>query len=408
VSDGPQLRALEPGTLPATLRRVCWTREPVPGAGPLADLVRPAAPAPPRPAAGPGDVLAALPYSSGTTGLPKGVMLTHANLVTNVFQFLAPGEEATFREGETLLLFLPLYHIYGLNVVLTPSLVAGGTLLLAPRYDLDAMLEEIVRHEVTFLPVVPPVLAALTQTAEAGRFPAAHRVRAVKSGAAPLAAGLPQRFTERTGIPVRQGYGMTEASPVTHLGFVEADRRRPDTIGPPVARTQCRVVDESGREVPDGTAGELLIRGPQVMQGYWRAPEATADALRDGWYWSGDVARRESDGSFVVVDRRKEMIKVKGFAVAPAEVEAALLEHPAVRDCGVIGRADPGSGEAPCAFVALRDPATAGPRVEDELRRHLAGRLAGYKQPRDVRFVPAIPRTPSGKILRRELRAWTA
>jgi len=406
VSDGPQLRALEPGALPAALRRVFWTREGVPGAEPFAALVRPAAPGPPRPAAGPDETLAALPYSSGTTGLPKGVMLTHANLVTNVFQFLAPGEEATFRAGETILLFLPLYHIYGLNVVLTPALVAGGTLVLAPRFDLEATLGGIVRDEVTFLPVVPPVLAVLTQTAEAGRFPAGHRVRAVKSGAAPLAAGLPQRFMERIGIPVRQGYGMTEASPVTHLGFVEAGRCRPDTIGTPVARTECRVVDDAGRDLPDGDSGELLIRGPQVMRGYWRAPEATAEALRDGWYWSGDVARRESDGSFVVVDRRKEMIKYKGFAVAPAEVEAALLEHALVRDCGVIGRADPEAGEVPCAFVMLRDPGNAGPRVVDELRRHLAGRLAGYKQPRDLLFVPAIPRTPSGKILRRELRAW--
>jgi acyl-CoA synthetase (AMP-forming)/AMP-acid ligase II len=292
------------------------------------------------------------------------------------------------------LCFLPLYHIYGLNVILNPVLAVGGTLVLMPRFDLESSLRLIEQEGVTFLPMVPPVMNLFCQAAAQGRFPRAHRIRGGKCGAAPLAAELPRRFTQLTGIRIRQGYGMTEASPVTHIGFLEDPQYRPDSIGHAVALTDCRLVNESGGEVAPGERGELLMRGPQ----------ATQEVLREGWYWSGDVAQRDAEGFYFIVDRRKEMIKYKGFPVAPAEVEAVLLEHPAVRDCGVVGKADAAAGEIPCAFVVLREGHAASAQTETQLCGHVAERLTSYKQPREVRFVASIPRNPSGKILRRELR----
>jgi acyl-coenzyme A synthetase/AMP-(fatty) acid ligase len=198
---------------------------------------------------------------------------------------------------------------------------------------------------------------------------------------------------------------MTEASPVTHVGYnAPPEMNRPASIGRPLALTDCRVLDSSGNEVAIGEAGELVMRGPQIMLGYWKDPQATAAVLRDGWYFSGDIVRCDPDGFYYVLDRSKEMIKYKGFPVAPAEVEALLLEHPAVRDCGVVAKPDPDAGEIPCAFIVLREGFTANGPLDKELRQFVAERLAHHKQPREIRFVNAIPRTPSGKILRRELR----
>jgi acyl-CoA synthetase (AMP-forming)/AMP-acid ligase II len=402
VTDGMQISGMNLSGL-TELRRIFCTRTHSPGSDDFAALFEPSSTSPPQPDKDSRETLAALPYSSGTTGLPKGVMLSHSNLVTNVYQFLAPGELGAFTPDDTALCFLPLYHIYGLNVVLNPVLMIGGTLVLMPRFDIARCGELIVSEGATFLPLVPPAVNALCQAAEQGLFPREHRVRYVKSGAAPLAPELARRFTELTSILLRQGYGMTEAAPVTHMGYLEPELYRPESIGQPLAKTECRLVGENGEESND--LGELVMRGPQFMLGYWRAPEATAEALRDGWYWSGDVARRDANDFYEIIDRRKEMIKYKGFAVAPAEVEAVLLEHPAVRDCGVIGRSDHSVGEVPCAFIVLRDTAAQSVKVADELCDYVAQRLTSYKQPREVRFVNAIPRNPSGKILRRELRS---
>jgi acyl-coenzyme A synthetase/AMP-(fatty) acid ligase len=179
---------------------------------------------------------------------------------------------------------------------------------------------------------------------------------------------------------------------------------RPASIGQPLALTECRVLDLNDNEVQPGEEGELVMRGPQFMLGYWKEPQVTAAVVRDGWYYSGDVVRTDADGFYYVLDRRKEMIKYKGFPVAPAEVESVLLEHPAVRDCGVVARPSPEAGEIPCAFVVLRDSSVASAALESELRAFVADRLAHHKQPREVHFVDSVPRTPSGKILRRELR----
>jgi acyl-CoA synthetase (AMP-forming)/AMP-acid ligase II len=397
ISDGALIKDVDLSGLPQ-LRAIYTTRTSGGGAAGLAELLRSPHTGEGTQSRDPKTTIGALPYSSGTTGLPKGVLLSHSNLVTNVFQFLVPDEESTYTANDVTLCCLPLYHIYGLNVVLNPILTVGGKLVLTARFDETKFLELIAEEQPTFLPLVPPLINCLCKAAERGHFPHNHRIRYSKSGAAPLAPELARGFTEFTGIRIRQGYGMTEASPVTHIGYIEADRYAADTIGPAVAQTDCQLVGEQ-----DGR-GELVMRGPQFMLGYWDAPEASAAVLRDGWYWSGDVATIDDQGFFRIIDRVKEMIKFKGFPVAPAEVEAVLLEHPLVRDCGIVGKPDPVAGEIPCAFVVLRDGNTGNARLADELSAYVGERLTSYKQPRDVRFVHSIPRNPSGKVLRRKLR----
>jgi acyl-CoA synthetase (AMP-forming)/AMP-acid ligase II len=402
VTDGPNIAGVNLDGLPK-LRRAYTTREGQAATEPFAALLRPSRADLNQPEQPSDQTLAALPYSSGTTGLPKGVMLSHFNLMANVYQLLGPGG-TRFSSDEVVSCFLPLYHIYGLNVVLNPILTLGATLVLMPRFNLPQLLRLILEEGVTMMPTVPPALNAMCCAAEKGEFPRDHQVRWVKSGAAPLAGELARRFTTLTGIPLVQGYGMTEASPVTHLGYLEPELYRPDSIGQPLAITECRVLDEAGRELSAGESGELVMRGPQFMLGYWNEPQATGAVLRDGWYFSGDIVRRDERDFFYVVDRRKEMIKYKGFPVAPAEVEALLLEHPAVRDCGVVGHPNSEAGEIPVGFVVLRESFSASAKLKAELCEFVAERLAHHKQPREIHFVEAVPRTASGKILRRELK----
>ena len=412
ITDGANIESINLAGLPC-LRRVYITRQAVPGAEAFANLLKPTSVSFPKPCGSSDQTLAALPYSSGTTGLPKGVMLSHYNLVANVYQLLGP-HATELNSEDKILCFLPLYHIYGLNVILNPALILGATLVLMPRFHVQQVTALLIQEAITMMPLVPPAMNALCQAAEAGQFPRDHKVRWVKSGAAPLAPDLPRRFTALTNILVCQGYGMTEASPVTHVGFLDPALYRPDSIGHPLAKTDCRVLAQADldpadnpdktTEAPSGMPGELVMRGPQFMLGYWREPQATAAVLREGWYWSGDIVTRDREGFYRVVDRRKEMIKYKGFPVAPAEVEAVLLEHPAIRECGVVGRPDACAGEVPVAFVAVRDGFVTGKKLEEELCAFVAERLTHYKQPRQVYFVDAVPKTASGKILRRELR----
>jgi long-chain acyl-CoA synthetase len=412
ITDGPNIEGIRLDGL-QNLRRVYTTRHETPGTHPFPHLLVASAGNFPGPEKSSEQTLAALPYSSGTTGLPKGVMLSHYNLVANVFQLLGLNG-ARLTGSDRILCCLPLYHIYGLNVILNPSLLVGATLVLLPRFQPQQLTKLLLEEDVSMMPLVPPAINALCQLAEAGEFPRDHKVKWVKSGAAPLAPDLPRRFAALTNILVCQGYGMTEASPVTHLGFLEPELYRPDSIGHPLAETDCRVVAQAGigalapmedaAEAPTGEPGELVMRGPQFMLGYWKEPKATAAVLRDGWYWSGDIVTRDAEGFYRVVDRRKEMIKYKGFSVAPAEVESVLLEHPAVKECGVVGRADAAAGEIPVAFIALRDGFEESGKLGEDICGFVAERLTRYKQPREVRFVDAVPKTASGKILRRELR----
>jgi long-chain acyl-CoA synthetase len=408
ITDAPLRENVNLAGLPA-LRRVFTTHSfttQVQSAGceDFASLLRPMSAKFPNAIQNSQETIAALPYSSGTTGLPKGVMLSHYNLVANVYQVLGPNA-AHLTPDDVMLCFLPLYHIYGLTVALTLSLALGSTLVLMPRFDVQKLCALLIHEGVTMMPMVPPAINALCQAAEAGIFPRNHRLRWIKSGAAPLAPELARRLADLTGIIVNQGYGMTEASPVTHVGYTSPpEMNRPASIGQPLALTDCRIVDLDGNEVAHGEPGELVMRGPQIMLGYWRDPQATAAVLRDGWYFSGDIVRCDADGFYYVLDRSKEMIKYKGFPVAPAEVESLLLEHPAVRDCGVVAKPDFDAGEIPCAFVVLREGFIPSVVLGKELCDFVADRLSRHKQPREVHFVDVVPRTPSGKILRRELR----
>ena len=366
------------------------------GATPLAALM-----GPPQSQQTPVDLhehVVALPYSSGTTGLPKGVMLTHRNLSANVDQTLASAE---FEPGETTVAFLPFFHIYGLECLMNIALAAGGALVTMPRFDLEMFLDLSARHRARRMYVVPPVMIALAKHPLVAQFDLSA-IEQINSGAAPLGGDVTDAVAARLGCVTTQGYGMTELSPVSHSS--PKSRARSGSSGLTVANTECRVVDpETGRDADPGGEGELWVRGPQVMKGYWKNPQATAETLdRDGWLHTGDIVRFDGDGHLFVTDRLKELIKYNGFQVAPAEVEAALITHPAVADVGVIGIADDQAGEIPLAFV-VPTPGAAAPTL-DQLQAHLEGTLSHYKQVRALRIVAEIPKAASGKILRRVLR----
>jgi long-chain acyl-CoA synthetase len=343
--------------------------------------------------------LVALPYSSGTTGLPKGVMLTHRNLVCNDIQCTSAGR---ITNRDVLLLFLPFYHIYG-TMLMGAAVASGATVCIMERFESHTALSLTERYGVTLFYAVPPVLLALTQLPDLKKYDLSS-VRYIMSGAAPLPPELGRRMQELTGIRVLQGYGLTEASPITHLNPVDnPEQIRLDSVGWHVSDQDEKIVDpdDPSKELPPGEVGELLVRGPHVMHGYWKAPEETARALRDGWLHTGDIARKDADGYMYIVDRKKEMIKYKGFGIAPAELEALLFEHPAIADCAVVPKKDPDAGEIPRAFVVVRGGASV---TALELMQFVSERVAGYKQIRAVEFIDVIPKNPSGKILRRILK----
>ena len=341
-----------------------------------------------------------LPYSSGTTGLPKGVMLSHKNLVCNACQSIATAR-ITFEDR--MLVFVPLYHIYGI-MLMGCAAMSGARLVLMERFEAGRCLQLTQEQGITLLYTVPQVLAVLLDWPQLDEYDL-HTVRFTQCGAAPVPPALAYRFQERTGITVMTSYGLTEAAPGTHSNPVY-DRRliKVETIGLPIHDTKQKIVDiETGQiELGVGEEGELIVQGPQVMQGYWKAPEATAEALRDGWLYTGDIGWRDEEGYVTVTDRKKEMIKYKGFSVAPAQIEALLLEHPAVADAAVVAKRHEEAGEVPKAFVVLR--ASYENQNADELMAWVNGKLATYKNVREVEFIEAIPRNPSGKILRRVLK----
>src|SRR4029453_1212257 len=308
---------------------------PGPGVRRFADLIADQPAVPPARADIHEDGLVALPYSSGTTGLPKGVMISHKNLVTNNIQFVAC---IRMRESDRLMLFLPFYHIYG-TMLMGAAVHTGATCVLMERFEPVECLELVQRHRVTLFFVVPPVLLMLSNWPELTNYDLSS-LRLTMVGAAPLAPELSRRFRQQSGGPVIQGYGMTEASPLTHVNPVHDERLNVvDSAGLLAHNTAHKVVDiETGERIlAPGEVGEICIRGPQIMQGYWRAPEATAAALRDGWYHSGDIGYVDERGYLYIRDRKKEMIKFKGFGIAPAEIESLLVEHPAIADAAVIG-----------------------------------------------------------------------
>ncbi|MEU9351670.1 4-coumarate--CoA ligase family protein [Streptomyces griseoloalbus] len=374
-----------------------------PGHRSLIDMLASAAPEP-AVDIDPAEDVAALPYSSGTTGTPKGVMLTHRQIATNLAQ-LQP--LITAGPGDRILAVLPFFHIYGLTALMNAPLRQGATVVVLPRFDLETFLAALQNHRITGLYVAPPIVLALAKHPLVTQYDLSS-LKYVVSAAAPLDAHLAAACSRRLGLPpVGQAYGMTELSPGTHVVPLDAMRQAPPgTVGKLIAGTQMRVVslDDPGKDLGPGESGEILIRGPQVMKGYLGRPDATTAMIDpDGWLHTGDVGHVDADGWLFVVDRVKELIKYKGFQAAPAELEALLLTHPGIADAAVIGVCNEDGNEVPHAHVVRRPSA---PELsEGEVMMYVAERVAPYKRVRHVTFVDGVPRAASGKILRRELRA---
>ena len=348
---------------------------------------------PPAVTIDPENDLAALPYSSGTTGLPKGVMLTHRNIVAQLLQI----EAIETVQMPALIGVLPFFHIYGMVIILFHGLMRGATIVTMPKFEFEPFLKVLQDWPITSAHIVPPIVVGLGKHPAVDNYRFPH-LKYLFSGAAPLGAELTDAVEKRLNIKIRQGYGMTEASPATH--YTVAGAERAGAVGLLMPSIEMRIIDpESGKDLPTGEAGEVWVRGPNVMKGYLNNPEATARTVdADGWLHTGDIGIADADGYLTVVDRLKELIKVKGFQVAPAELESLLLKHPKIADVAVIPVADEQSGEVPKAVVVPKGPLTA-----DEVMEYLLPHVAHYKRVRHVEFVDAIPKSPSGKILRRVL-----
>jgi acyl-CoA synthetase (AMP-forming)/AMP-acid ligase II len=340
--------------------------------------------------------LVALPYSSGTTGLPKGVMLTHHNLIANICQIR---DIEKFTEQDTLIGILPFFHIYGLTVIMCMALHKGATVVTMPRFELEQFLQIMQNYEVTRAYLVPPIVLGLAKHPLVDKYDLS-KLNLIMSGAAPLGRDVAEACAKRLNCVIKQGYGLTETSPVTHINPDDPAKIKQGSIGPCVSNTQAKVIDyNTEAELGPNQEGEIWVHGPQVMQGYLNKPDATAAVINaEGWFRTGDIGYVDEAGYFFIVDRLKELIKYKGMQVAPAELEALLLTHPAVADVAVIPSPDEEAGEVPKAFVVLRGEVT-----PDELMAFVAERVAPHKKVRLLEFIEQIPKSASGKILRRVL-----
>ena len=343
------------------------------------------------------DHVAVMPYSSGTTGLPKGVMLTHRNLVANLEQCRAILD---MEPREVVMAVLPFFHIYGMHIIMNGTLAVGATAITTPRFDLEQFLGLIQEHGITRAYLVPPIVLALAKHPIVDQYDLSS-LEVVTSGAAPLGEEMAGAVADRIGCDILQGYGLTETSPLTHASA--RGNTKYGSIGKLAPNTECRIVDtETGENLGPNEDGEVWIRGPQVMKGYLNKPEATAETIdADGWIHTGDIGHCDDEGDFYIVDRLKELIKYKGFQVPPAELEALLLSNPKVADAAVIPIPDEEAGEIPKAFVVLKPEQEA---TDAELMGFVAEHVASYKQIRLLEFTDAIPKSASGKILRRVLR----
>ncbi|KAI4379820.1 hypothetical protein MLD38_006066 [Melastoma candidum] len=352
------------------------------------------------------DDVVALPYSSGTTGLPKGVMLTHRGLVTSVAQQVdGDNPNLYFRKEDVIVCVLPLFHIYSLNSVMLCSLRVGAAILIMQKFEIGTLLELVQKYKVTIAPFVPPIVLAIAKNADVDKYDLSS-IRTVMSGAAPMGKELEDAV--RAKLPnakLGQGYGMTEAGPV--LAMCLAFAKEPFEIksgacGTVVRNAEMKIVDpETGLSLPRNKPGEICIRGKQIMKGYLNDPEATERTIKEGWLHTGDIGYIDDEEELFIVDRLKELIKYKGFQVAPAELEAMLVAHPNIHDAAVVPMKDEAAGEIPVAFVVRSN----GSQIsEDEIKQYISKQVVFYKRIGKVFFTDSIPKAPSGKILRKDLR----
>jgi long-chain acyl-CoA synthetase len=355
----------------------------------------------PRVEIDPVEDVAVLQYTGGTTGTPKGAMLTHANLFAATVQCDLWSRYFVERGNERFLMVIPFFHVYGMVVGAVFGMWCGAMQILIPKFDVNLLLEAIRRYEPTYFPGVPTLFISLLNhpSASSARL---DRIRRFNSGSAPLPIEVLEQFEQMSGAVLYEGYGMTETAALA-ITTPTLSRRKPGSIGLPVTGTECKIVDlKTGeKELPTGEAGELCLRGPQVMKGYWNRPEETASTMRDGWLYTGDVARMDEDGYFTIVQRKKDMIIVSGFNVYPTEIEDVLFTHPGVNEVAVIGVPCAYRGEAVKAFV-IRNAEVAA--AAEELIEYCRARLARYKVPSFVEFVERLPKSAIGKVLRVELQ----
>jgi long-chain acyl-CoA synthetase len=365
------------------------------------ELLRQSKPSPPKVEIKPDEDLAALQYTGGTTGISKGAMLTHMNLVSN-----AVACDAWLRgtEGkETFLTILPLFHIYGMTTGMNAPIYQAGKMVMLPRFDIVSTLKAIQKHKVTIFCGAPTMYSMLLSNPDVGNYKL-KSVRFCISGSAPLPPEVQKKWMAVTGGVLVEGYGLTESSPVTHCNPLDKSMKtvKVGSIGLPWPDTDAKIMEmiTGDRELSTGEIGELAVKGPQVMKGYWNMAEETPGVLRDGWLYTGDVGKMDEDGYFYITDRKKDLIKYKGYSVYPREIEDVLYEHPAVKLCAVIGKPDALSGEIPKAFVVLKDGTNA---TEEELKNFVNEKVAPYKAIRELEFRTELPMTLVGKVLRRVL-----
>lgn len=344
------------------------------------------------------DDLAVLQYTGGTTGLPKGVMLTHRNLVVNAYQCRTWLYKSAYGKERSLAL-VPFFHVYGMTVVMNFSILQASTMIILPRFEVKQVLKAIHKEQPTLFPGAPTMYTALLNYPKLSKYDLSS-INICISGSAPLPVEIQRRFEHLTGGRLVEGYGLTEASPVTHVNLLWGENRV-GSIGLPWSDTEARILDlESGEPVATGKIGELAVKGPQVMKGYWNRPEETADVLRDGWLLTGDLAYMDEDGYFYIVDRKKDMIIASGYNIYPREIEEVLYQHPQVKECAVVGVPDPYRGETVKAYIIPQD----GARLQkEELDQFCRERLAAYKVPRIYEFRDELPKSMVGKVLRRLL-----
>ncbi|MFW9934607.1 MAG: long-chain fatty acid--CoA ligase [Candidatus Thorarchaeota archaeon] len=370
------------------------------------EILAAAEPKAPKVSIKPKETPAVLLYTGGTTGVPKGAILTHYNLVANAHQCRSWIPFAERGAGDTTLAVLPFFHSFGLTVCMLNTIVLADRLVLHPRPDLDQVLRDIPRYNVAFFPGVPTLYASLLQRDDLDQYDL-KSMTACLSGAAPLPMAVAKAFEEIAGANLVEGYGLTEASPVTHSNPIQEnppfDKKREGSVGVPMPSTLAKIIDlDSGEDLPPGQVGELVIKGPQIMTGYWNKPEETAQQLtEDGWLRTGDIARMDEDGYFYIVDRAKQMIDRAGFKVWPRDVEEVLFEHPKIVEAAVFGIPDEQRGETVMAVVVLKEGEEA---TAEEIIEYTKDKLAYYKRPQFVEFRDELPKSMVGKVLRRVLQ----